>query len=101
MTSRGMLVLLALVLQEARQESGVFKLSVGGRASGTEEYRLEEFEDGKTVLFSKARFELELPGAKRAYVTDTVLTMDKAYAPALYAGYRKAGREEDQVKIEW
>jgi uncharacterized protein len=97
------MVLLALLcLQESRTESGKFKLSAGGREAGVEEFRLEEFEDGKNVLFAKAKFELDLGGgAKRAYVTDTVLTMDKSYAPALYAGYRKAGRDEDRVKIEW
>jgi pimeloyl-ACP methyl ester carboxylesterase len=87
--------------QDARSESGKFKLSASGREAGVEEFRLEGFEDGKIVLFSKAKFELDLSGAKRAYVTDTVLTMDKSYAPALYAGYRKAGRDEDKVKIEW
>jgi len=96
-----MLLLSLLCLQESRTESGKFKLSAGGREAGVEEFRLEEFEDGKNVLFAKAKFELDLGGAKRAYVTDTVLTMDKSYAPALYAGYRKAGRDEDKVKIEW
>jgi pimeloyl-ACP methyl ester carboxylesterase len=101
MSMRGIVVLLALFLQEGKQESGKYKLSASGRDAGVEEYRLEEFEDGKIVLFAKAKFELELSGAKRSYVTDTVLTMDKAFAPLLYAGFRKAGREEDKVKIEW
>src|SRR6185503_14064564 len=101
MSSRGIAVLLLLFAQESRQETGKYKLSVAGKEAGVEEYRLEEFEDGKIVLFSKAKFELDLAGARRAYVTDTVLTMDKTYAPALYAGYRKAGRDEDKVKIEW
>src|SRR5204862_887630 len=69
--------------------------------AGAEEDRLEEFEDGKVVLFGKAKFEIALSGARRAYLTDSVLTMEKGFAPALYAGFRKAGREEDQVKIEW
>src|SRR5215831_15152655 len=102
MSLRGTLVgLLILLSQDSKLESGKYKLSVGGREAGVEEYRLEEFEDGKVVLFTKAKFELELSGAKRAYLTDTVLTMDKSYAPQLYAGYRKAGRDEDKVKIEW
>jgi uncharacterized protein len=101
MPTRGILLLSLLLLQESRTESGKFKLTAGGRDAGVEEFRLEEFEDGKNVLFTKAKFELDLGGARRAYVTDTVLTMDKSYAPALYAGYRKAGREEDRVKIEW
>jgi len=88
-------------LAQGKQEFGKYKLTVSGKEAGAEEYRLEEFEDGKIVLFSKAKFELDLAGAHRAYVTDTVLTMDKTYAPALYAGYRKAGRDEDKVKIEW
>jgi pimeloyl-ACP methyl ester carboxylesterase len=87
--------------QESKLETGKYKLSVVGREAGVEEYRLEEFDDGKVVLFAKAKFELELSGAKRAYLTDTVLTMDKSFAPHLYAGYRKAGRDEDKVKIEW
>jgi uncharacterized protein len=101
MFTRGILLLALLAVQDVKSESGKFKLSAAGREAGVEEFRLEEFEDGKIVLFSKAKFELDLSGAKRAYVTDTVLTMDKSYAPALYAGYRKAGREEDKVKIEW
>jgi pimeloyl-ACP methyl ester carboxylesterase len=96
-----MAILLLLFSQESRQETGKYKLTVSGKEAGVEEYRLEEFEDGKIVLFAKARFELDLAGARRAYLTDTVLTMDKSYAPALYAGYRKAGRDEDKVKIEW
>ena len=96
-----MAILLLLFSQESRQETGKYKLTVAGKEAGAEEYRLEEFEDGKIVLFAKAKFELDLAGARRAYVTDTVLTMDKTYAPALYAGYRKAGRDEDKVKIEW
>jgi alpha/beta superfamily hydrolase len=114
MVLRGMPVLLALLVpsfaagsraaegtQESKLETGKYKLSVAGREAGVEEYRLEEFEDGKIVLFAKAKFELDLSGAKRAYLTDTVLTMDKSFSPLLYAGYRKAGRDEDKVKIEW
>jgi len=101
MSLRGMAVLLAVLVQEGKLESGKYKLSVAGREAGVEEYRLEEFDDGKIVLFAKAKFELELSGAKRAYLTDTVLTMDKSFSPLLYAGYRKAGRDEDRVKIEW
>jgi len=96
-----MAFLLLLFSQESKQETGKYKLTVAGREAGVEEYRLEEFEDGKVVLFARAKFELDLAGARRAYVTDTVLTMDKTFAPALYAGYRKAGRDEDKVKIEW
>jgi pimeloyl-ACP methyl ester carboxylesterase len=96
-----MVVLVALLSQESKLESGRYKLSVAGRETGVEEYRLEEFDDGKVVLFAKAKFELELSGARRAYLTDTVLTMDRSFAPVLYAGFRKAGRDEDRVKIEW
>src|SRR5882672_4591970 len=102
MATRGILILLLLLAQEGgRRESGRFTLSVSGKATVVEEFRLEEFEDGKIVLFAKAKFDLDLAGARRAYLTDTVLTMDKSYAPALYAGFRKAGRDQDQVKIEW
>lgn len=101
MLARGIVFLLLLSPQEARRETGKYTLSVAGRETGTEEYRLEEFDDGKVVLFAKAKFELDLAGTKRQYLTDTVLTMDRSYAPALYAGFRKAGREQDQVKIEW
>lgn len=87
--------------QDGKQVSGKYRLTVGGREAGTEEFRLEEFEDGKVVLFAKAKFDLELSGSRRAYFTDTVLTMDRAFAPVLYAGYRKAGREEDRIRIEW
>src|SRR6185295_5867838 len=102
MATRGIIVLLLLLPQEgARRDSGKYALSVGGKEAGVEEYRLEEFEDGRMVLFAKARFELDLAGTRRPYITDTVLTMDKAFAPVLYAGFRKAGRDQDQVKIEW
>ncbi|MBV8882369.1 MAG: hypothetical protein JO332_20600, partial [Planctomycetaceae bacterium] len=101
MATRGIIVLLLLLAQEGRRESGKYTLSVSGKETGVEEYRLEEFEDGKIVLFAKAKFDLDLAGTRRAYLTDTVLTMDKSYAPVLYAGYRKAGRDQDQVKIEW
>jgi pimeloyl-ACP methyl ester carboxylesterase len=101
MFARGMVVLLGLLLQESKTETGKYRLSVAGRETGVEEFRLEEFEDGKVVLFAKAKFELDLSGTRRPYLTDTVLTMDKSFAPVLYAGYRKAGRDEDRVKIEW
>src|SRR5205814_8411013 len=101
MSMRGILFLVLLLCQESRNESGKYRLSVAGKEAGVEEFRLEEFDDGKVVLFAKAKFELELSGAKRTYLTDTVLTMDKSYAPLLYAGYRRAGRDEDRVKIEW
>src|SRR5437868_7072303 len=102
MVTRGICVLLLLLAQEGgRRETGKYTLSVSGKETGVEEYRLEEFEDGRIVLFAKAKFELDLAGTKRPYLTDTVLTMDKAYAPSLYAGFRKAGRDQDQVKIEW
>jgi pimeloyl-ACP methyl ester carboxylesterase len=101
MATRGIIVLLLLLAQDGKREAGKYLLSVGGKETGTEEYRLEELEDGRIVLVAKATFELDLAGAKRAYLTDTVLTMDKSFAPALYAGFRKAGREQDQVKIEW
>ncbi|HLY09839.1 MAG TPA: alpha/beta fold hydrolase [Planctomycetota bacterium] len=101
MATRGLLILVLLLAQEGRRESGKYTLSVAGKETGAEEYRLEEFDDGKIVLFAKAKFELDLAGTRRSYLTDTVLTMDKTYAPSLYAGFRKAGREQDQVKIEW
>src|SRR5882672_1387419 len=102
MATRGIVVLLLLLCQEgARRDSGKYALSIGGKEAGVEEYRIEEFDDGKIALFAKAKFELDLSGAHRAYLTDTVLTMDKSYAPVLYAGFRKAGRDQDQVKIEW
>ena len=104
MSLRGMaIVLLALAgpaagKQESKLETGKYKLSVAGKDTGVEEFRLEEFDDGKVVLFAKAKFELELSGARRAYLTDTVLTMDKSFAPLLYAGYRKAGRDYEEQK---
>lgn len=102
METRGVCALILLFAAPAIEERGRFKLSHQGRDAGSEEYRFEEFDDGQVVLFSKAKYELELAGGqKRAYVTDTVLTMDRAFAPLLYAGYRKAGKDEDQVKIEW
>lgn len=101
MATRGIFALILLLAQEGRRESGKFRITTAGREAGTEEFRLEEFEDGKIVLFAKAKFELDLGNTRRTYATDTVLTMDRAFAPVLYAGFRKAGREEDQVKIEW
>ncbi len=102
METRGVCALILLFAAPAIEERGRFKLTHQGRDAGSEEYRFEEFDDGQVVLFSKAKYELELAGGlKRAYITDTVLTMDRAFAPLLYAGYRKAGKDEDQVKIEW
>src|SRR5882672_510169 len=102
MATRGIVILLLLLSQEgARRDSGKYALSIGGKEAGVEEYRIEEFDDGKIALFAKAKFELDLSGTRRAYLTDTVLTMDKTWAPVLYAGFRKAGRDQDQVKIEW
>jgi alpha/beta superfamily hydrolase len=103
MEMRGPHVLLLLFCGAAPiEERGTFRLSHQGREAGSESYRFEILDGGKVVLFAKSRYELELsPGQKRAYLTDTVLTMDEAFAPLLYAGYRKAGREEDQVKLEW
>jgi len=101
MGTLALLLILPFLPQEAKREAGKFQLSVDGKETGTEAYRLEEFEDGKVVLFAKATFEIDLGATRRAYLTDTVLTMDKSYAPLLYAGFRKAGRDQDQVKIEW
>jgi hypothetical protein len=103
MEMRGALALLLGVLpQAAAEERGRYALKIQGREAGSEEFRLETLEGGKVVLFAKSRFEVPLNGGqKRAYATDTVLTLDAAHAPHLYAGYRKAGREEEQVKIEW
>ena len=52
MSLRGVTLLLALVCQESRLETGKYKLTVAGKEAGVEEYRLEEFEDGKIVLFA-------------------------------------------------
>ena len=94
-------VLLAVLGQGIREERGKFRLSFFGRAAGTEEFRIEEFEDGRIVLFSKARFEIDLEGSKRPYLIDTALTMDRDWRPLLYAGYHKVGAEERLSRIEW
>jgi hypothetical protein len=97
-----LLVLLALPAgQESREERGRYRLSVFGREAGREEFRLERFDSGKTVLFSTVRFEVEIAGKKSGFVVDAALTMDGAFAPKLYAGYHKAGLDEKVVKIEW
>jgi pimeloyl-ACP methyl ester carboxylesterase len=103
MELRGALALLLGVLpQVAAEERGRYALKIQGRDAGSEEFRIETLEGGKVVLFAKSRFEVPLSGGqKRSYATDTVLTLDAARSPHLYAGYRKAGREEEQVKIEW
>ncbi len=96
------LALLALLgAQGGREEKGKLRLSVFGREAGTEEFRLETFEDGHTVLFSKARFEIEVQGRTTSYLVDTALTLDRHFLPHLYAGYHKTGAEERLTKVEW
>ncbi len=95
------LLVLFLVPQGSREERGKFKLTFFGREAGFEDYRLEEFEDGQVVLFSKARYEVEVQGKKQAFEWDTVLTMDRALAPLLYAGHYVNGPERRHVKLEF
>jgi pimeloyl-ACP methyl ester carboxylesterase len=98
---RGLALFLLFFSQGTREEKGKYRLSFFGKESGTEEYRLEEFEDGKVVLFSKGKFEITVQGKSQAFAVDAVLTMDRAFAPVLYAGYSKAGPEERRSKIEF
>jgi hypothetical protein len=99
---RGTTVLLLLLAgQGSGEERGRFRLSYFGREAGVEEYRLESFEDGHVVLFSKTRYEIEVQGRKQAFFADTVLTMDASFAPRLYAAYHKSGPDLREVKIEW
>ena len=95
---RGLAALLALLAlpagQDSKEERGRYRLSVFGREAGREEFRLERFDTGRTVLFSTVRFEVEIAGKKSGFVVDAALTMDPAYAPVLYAGYHKAGLDE-------
>ncbi len=94
-------LVLALAAQGSKEEKGKFRLTYFGREAGSEEYRIEVFEDGHVAVFSKAKFEVEIQGQKRPYHVDTALTLDKDWAPHLYAGYRKIGTEESLAKIEW
>jgi pimeloyl-ACP methyl ester carboxylesterase len=97
-----LLVLSALSgVQDSREERGRYTLRCFGREAGTEEYRLEEFEEGNVVLFSKARWSVDVLGEKRDFQVDAVLTMDKAFAPVRYAGYHKSGKQEELSKVEW
>src|SRR5262245_23166012 len=97
-------ILLLLLLQSGPgggEEKGRFRLTYFGREAGVEEFRLETFEDGHVVLFSKAKYEIEVQGREQAFLADTVLTMDGSYAPRLYAAYHKSGADQREVKIEW
>jgi pimeloyl-ACP methyl ester carboxylesterase len=98
---RGLALLLLFLPQGSREEKGKYRLSFFGKESGVEEYRLEEFEDGKLVLFSKGKFEITVQGKSQAFAVDAVLTMDRGFAPVLYAGFSKAGPEERRSKIEF
>lgn len=97
----GMSGLLLLALSGAAEERGKYRLSCYGREAGGEEYRLEEFEDGTVVLFSKIRSELEVQGRAQTLSSDTVLTMDAAFAPRLYAAFHRSGADVRRFKIEW
>ncbi|HEX7896615.1 MAG TPA: alpha/beta fold hydrolase [Planctomycetota bacterium] len=97
-------VLAAVLLtgaQDVKEERGTYRLSCFGREAGEETWRLSEFDTGAIVLTSKVKFEVEVQGQKRGYDVDTSLTMSKGFAPARYAGYHKAGREEKLIKLEW
>ncbi len=94
-------VLLAATAQGGREERGRFKLAYFGKDAGVEEYRIEEFEDGHVVVFSNAKFEVEIRGQKRPYLVDTALTLAKDWTPMLYAGYHKVGSEERIRRVEW
>ncbi len=87
--------------QEAAEERGRYRISCFGKEAGSEEYRLETFEEGTAVLFSKARWSVEVLGESREFQTDAVLTMDRSFAPLRYAGFHRAGKQEDLLKVEW
>ncbi len=94
-------MLLAPLCGGGSEERGKYRLACFGREAGFEEYRLEHFEDGHLVLFSRADYGVEIGGKLQSFASDTVLTMDKTFAPIRYAGYHKAGGEVRQPKIEW
>lgn len=98
---RGIGLFLCLAAQGASEEKGKFILSFSGREAGSEEYRLEQFDDGQIVLHSKARFDLPVQGKPQPVVTDAVLTMDRDLRPLRYAGLEKTGARERRSKIEW
>lgn len=96
-----MFVLLCLAAQETREEKGKYALSFFGRPAGSEEYRLEEFEDGQIVLHARAKFEIQSQGRAVPVSVDAMLTMNKAFAPVRYAGIEEAGSQTRRSKIEW
>jgi len=94
--------LLCLSMQaQGTEEKGKYILSFFGKEAGTEEYRLEEFEDGQVVLHAKSRFEIQVRGRAQTVSADTMLTMDKSFAPVRYAGLERASGQERRSKIEW
>ncbi len=95
------LVLGLAALAQGREEKGKYTISFFGKEAGAEEFRLEEFEDGQVVLHARSRFEIAIQGKPQVVTADTMLTMDKAFAPVRYAGLEKAAGHERQSKIEW
>jgi pimeloyl-ACP methyl ester carboxylesterase len=99
---RGVMILLFWAAQaQGKEEKGKYTLSFFGKESGAEEFRLEEFEDGQVVLHAKSRFEIQVRGKPQTVSADTMLTMDKSFAPVRYAGLEKAAGQERRSKIEW
>jgi pimeloyl-ACP methyl ester carboxylesterase len=98
---RGIAAMFLLALSGAGEERGKYRLSCYGREAGFEEYRLEKFEDGTVVLFAKVRSEVEVQGRAQTLSSDTVLTMDDAFAPKLYAAFHTSGADVRRFKIEW
>jgi hypothetical protein len=85
----------------SKEEKGKYAISFFGKEAGAEEFRLEEFEDGQVALHAKSKFDVPVQGKAVSVSVDTVLTMDKSFAPIRYAGLEKAGMQERRSKIEW
>lgn len=99
---RWIALLAFLCPQDSREERGRYKVSFFGKEAGVEEWKIEEFDSGKVVLSAKAKLDVEFRGQKQTILADTVLTMDKSWAPHLYAGVHKAGGGgERQPKLTW
>lgn len=98
---RGIGLILCLAAAGRVEEKGKYLLSFSGKEAGAEEFRLESFDDGQTVLHARSKVEVAVQGKTQTVTMDAMLTLDRAGKPLRYAGLETAGGRERRSKVEW
>jgi len=89
------LACLSLCPQERNEERGSFALYRGGRAVGREDWRIEEFGDGRSGVFARTKL-----AGKVETANDTVLTLDRDGRALLFAGIATTAGATLETRLE-